>query len=79
MLFEAVAVGLTTLSGAYVANQMSIYKGFLGLGAIIGAGDFSGISSKSIRDFLTTSSVRTSVIDGESNSRIVKFLNTLAS
>lgn len=78
MLFEALAVGLTTLSGAYIDNQMSIYRGFLNLGAIVSAGDFSEISAKSIRDFVMTSSVVTGVIDGESKSRIVRFLNTLA-
>lgn len=41
ILFEAISVGIPIISGFYIQNQYDIYHGFLDLGVIYGAGDFS--------------------------------------
>lgn len=41
ILFEAIAMGIPTISGYYVDNQMGIYEGFKNLNVIIDAKDFN--------------------------------------
>lgn len=83
ILFEVLSCGVPVITGYYTQNQFDIYKGFLDLNVVYGAGNFSKDSFLSALNLMSTSRTQTMVenqkfcIDGNASQRILKAFKQL--
>lgn len=78
ILFEALAAGCIVVSGCYAENQKLVYENFKNTGSFYDAGGFGPEEiRKAIEYALTQSKTEKTIIDGNSNKRILKIFKEI--